>query len=113
MPDFQFVQSPIFTPTACATCSAHLDRKGFVDLLVDNPLSGRLYMCATCVERAGKELKMLAAHQARDLTDRLARANNKITDLEAKLEAEKQEKFVSLKDVRDLLRQPSEPVAAA
>lgn len=104
MPDFQFVQSPVFTPTSCATCSTHHDKKGFVDLLVDTPVGGRLYMCGTCAETAGRKLGMLSREQATDLTRRLARAQEDLAAAYKSLEHEKANKSISLADARKLLK---------
>lgn len=112
MPDFSLVQSPIFSPTSCATCMTHKDVKGFVDLLVDTPAGGRLYMCATCVERAGREVKMLSKDQAADLTKRLTDASEQIRSLEQQLAVEKDNKVLSLEDVKKLLA-PKPAKAAA
>lgn len=111
MPDFAWVQSAIFSPTCCATCMTHRDPGGFVDLLVDTPAAGRLYMCATCVERAGREVHMLSRGQADDLTGRLARQQQQIAALQDELEREKENKLVSLADVRTLVgvRGPGRP----
>lgn len=103
IPDFGWVRNPIFSPTSCVTCMTHKDTEGFVDLLVDTPVGGRLYMCATCVVRAGRELKMLSREQAADLTKRLTDAHARILELEESLEFEKGNKVLSFKDVKKLL----------
>lgn len=81
----------------------HSDRDGFVDLLVDTPVGGRLYMCATCVARSGREIGMLSRAQADDLTKRLKRAQDDILELQTALEDEKGNKVISLKDARKIL----------
>ena len=104
MPDFQFVQSPVFTPTSCATCMTHHDRKGFVDLLVDTPVNGRLYMCGSCAETAGRVFGMLSREQVADLTKRLAQAQEDLAAAYKSLEKEKSNKTISLADAKKLLK---------
>jgi hypothetical protein len=89
----------------------HRDPDGFVDLLVDTPVNGRLYMCASCVEQAGRRVGMLPKANAQTLTDRLADAANTVRDLEQQLDVEKRNKLVSLDDVKTLVgvRGPGRP----
>lgn len=110
MPDFQWLKAPVFTPTQCCTCSTHAHPDGFVDLLADT-ISGRLYICAGCVNQAGRQIGMLSRENAGDLTDRLADAANLVADLESQLEDEKANKVVSLADVKTLvgIRGPGRP----
>ena len=103
MPDFQWVKAPVFTPTYCGTCMAPSDRKGFVDLLVDNPVVGRAYMCASCVEQAGRKVGMLPKDQAERMVKSLADKDREIADLQKKLADETQNKQISLKDAKKLL----------
>lgn len=102
MPDFQHVRSPVFTPTHCIACMNHRDPDGFIDLLVELPI-GHLYLCANCTYQAGQRLGMLSPHQADDLTGRLATAQQDIETLQAELAAEREDKVVSLADVRKLI----------
>lgn len=102
MPDFAWVKAPIFTPTQCITCSTHASKDGFVDLVVDN-VEGRVYMCASCIEQAGRRVGMLAKREADKLAARVAEAHDAITALERELEAERENKVVPLADVKKLL----------
>ena len=118
MPDFQRVQSPVFTPTACLACGTHHDRNGFVDLLVDQPVSGRAYLCGTCTFQAGRKVGCLDPEQSANLTARLAAATAEISALNNQLETERAAKVVSLDDVKKLLepavkRGPGRPPKAA
>jgi hypothetical protein len=82
----------------------HKDPKGFVDLLVDTVADGRLYMCATCLNTAGNQTGMLSKQQAETLTRRLTAANDEINKLQIALAEEKEDKFVTLPDLREALR---------
>lgn len=97
------MQSPVFTPTQCLTCGTHRDQRGFVDLLVDQPVNGRAYMCATCLFQAGRVLRMLDPEQADRVTRRLGEANDRIGDLEAELAHERANKTVPLADALKML----------
>jgi len=104
LPDFQFVQSPVFTPTSCATCMTHRCEKGFIDLLVDDPVRGRMYGCVDCIEQAGRKAGMLPKDQVERLLKRVAQLE---TDLDAaykSLEKEKSNKTISLADAKKLLK---------
>jgi hypothetical protein len=79
------------------------DKKGFVDLLVDTPVNGRLYMCVTCVEQAGRQAGMLAKDQSERLQKDLALERLKVEDLAKKLREEHENKVLSLKDAKKLL----------
>lgn len=103
MPDFQRVKSPFFTPTRCATCLSHKDKDGFVDLLVDTPINGRLYMCATCLYQAGRKMGMLDPESAERLGMVVQEVSAHAEYLTLELEREKENKVVSLKDARKLL----------
>jgi hypothetical protein len=91
------------------------DQSGFVDLLVDTPVNGRLYMCATCLFQAGRVMGMLNPEQSTKLTERLAAASDRVLELERELEQERGSKLVSLDDARRLIlsgSKTSDPEAA-
>ncbi len=104
-PDFQWVKAPVFTPTVCKGCMTHKHPAGFVDLLHEDPVAGRLYLCAGCVETAGRQTGMRTRAQYAELADTLDRAESRISQLEAALEDERDNKLVSLADVKELVRQ--------
>lgn len=104
MPDFQRVDAPHFSPTQCLACTTHKHPDGFVDLLAENALGHRMYLCAGCLYQAAQKLGCLSPTQGDDLARRLGDANGRIHGLETALEAERGNKVVSLDDVRKLLR---------
>ena len=93
----------MFTPTACLACGTHHDRHGFVDLLVDQPVSGRAYLCGNCTFQAARKVGCLDPVQSADLTARLAAATAEIGALNDQIAAERDTKVVSLADVKKLL----------
>lgn len=102
MPDFVLVAAPVFSPTECRTCMTHTDKRGFIDTRAEDG-NGHVYICATCVDVAARLVGCLDPKQADDLRHRVADAHNAITSLERELEAERENKFVSLADVRELV----------
>lgn len=99
LPDFIPVSAPVYTPTQCATCSSQHDGEGFLDLLVDLPVSGHLYMCASCVRQAATAMgwtePRLVAEQAGRLDDERA----EVERLKAALEFEREHKTISANDL--------------
>lgn len=122
MPDFEHVPAPTFSPTCCVACSTHRHDRGFVDLAVEGPVfghdqagnpvvppgrdfapSGRLYLCASCVDQAARKVGCLDPEQAQAFAEASARDANRIVELEARLAAEEANKVVSLADARTML----------
>ena len=115
MPDFGWVQSPVFSPTRCVTCGTTQWKDGFVDTLVHMggyisyepgaaTAEGRVYFCANCMECGGREVGMVDRRQADDMRQRLADAAAENSELPRQLEHEKNNKYLSLEDARKLLR---------
>lgn len=102
-PEFAHVPAPVFTPTRCIACWAHAHKDGFIDLVVDDPIAGRAYLCASCVYTAGQKLKMLSPAQADNLTERLRAGQEAISTLQGQLDVERENKYVSLADVKELV----------
>lgn len=80
------------------------DRQGFVDLLVDNPVSGRMYLCATCLDQAARVMGCLDPEQAQRLRNNLGAAEEKIKELEAEVEFEKANKVMSEQQMKHWFR---------
>lgn len=112
LPDFIPVPAPVYTPTQCATCSSQHDGEGFLDLLVDLPVSGHLYMCASCVRQAATAMgwtePRLVAEQAGRLDDERA----EVERLKAALEFEREHKTISANDLAAWVNRAAEGQAA-
>lgn len=111
MPDFFWVKNPVFPPTICAGCNTHAHKDGFVDLLAEDAAGRRFYLCAGCVNTAGNKVGALSKAQGDDLRGRLAGAQEELLALQGELEAERENKVVSLADARKLFNAKS-PAAA-
>lgn len=72
--------------------------------MVDNPVSGRMYLCATCLDQAARVMGCLDPEQAQRLRNNLGAAEEKIKELEAALEEEKQAKVIDLQDLKLFFR---------
>ena len=111
MPEFQKVQVPVFSPTHCATCLNHLDPDGFVDLIAE-VYGEHLYMCASCVYTAANLLGCYSPKQAAKLRTDLGMTRDAVRRLQDELDTERDNKVVSLADVRQLVT-ASAPLDAA
>jgi len=74
-----------------------------VDLLVDTPVTGRLYICATCLFQAGHKVGMLDPTQSDTLIKKVKDAQTEILELSDELEKERNNKTVPLKELKKLL----------
>ncbi len=103
--DFQHVKNPVFPPGQCRACVTHKDKDGFVDLIAEDSAGFRFYLCASCLFQAGRTLGMLSPDQATGLRQLVVDAQEAVTILERELAVERENKLVSLADVRELIRQ--------
>lgn len=105
MPDYQWVPTPVFTPTTCLGCNAHRHEDGFVDTLAEDAAGRRLYLCAECVRQAARKVGCYAPKEVADLKAEVAAANARAAELEDELAVERANKVVSLADVKKILKE--------
>lgn len=122
MPPFNLVPAPVFSPTRCTTCGANRCEGGFVDLIIDDvPIGGfdeagsprvsgalgvgfgHLYLCADCSATVASLIGWTSPGQRLELEGELAGYRVKTRDLEEELEAEREQKVVSIGDVLALV----------
>lgn len=83
MAEFKLVQHAVFSPTRCVTCGDHVGP--FIDLEVELPVYGHLYLCASndsrpgCVQQMARLDHMVEEHL-------LVAAQDLISDLYADLD---------------------------
>jgi hypothetical protein len=113
MPMFSHVDSPSFSPTMCVACWANSCPRGFVDLQIHAPVRGfhqgapvscdasdtvathgRLYLCAQCVEQAGRLFGCLDARQAAELRTLADEAVDRAAELTDALAVERENRLV-------------------
>jgi hypothetical protein len=121
VPDFHLVPAPVFSPTRCVTCGTTRCDEGFIDLIVETaslgfnehadavhdpagliPTLGHLYQCVLCVRQAANAAGCLDPGRWADLRADHDAALDRLEALEGELEAEKQNKVVSLADVLEM-----------
>ena len=109
MPEFAWVKAPVFPPTLCLACNTHSHPDGFVDLISEDPTGRRHYLCASCVYTAGQKVGCLSPVQADDLRERVAKAHEDLLDIQLELDEERENKVVSLADVKKLMTKKALP----
>lgn len=88
----------------------HAHPKGFIDLLADDPVTGRAYMCYGCAVTVTHLIKGLTQPEADLLAEKIGELHAEVKRLEDELKAEKERTITSedaknaLLDLRELLK---------
>lgn len=104
MPELRRVVHAEMSPMTCITCGDH--QGPFVDLEVDLPIYGHVYLCASnssrpgCARQIGRMDEMIELESYRELELKIAELN---TDIDTLVERLRGEKLVSLAEAMELV----------
>lgn len=93
VPDFRIVEHPLLSPTTCRFCG---DFAGpMLDTLTDDPIGGRIYICAPTADRSGcaGAIAVLCGFRA---LDEITQAQAQVEKLQGQLDDLVNERGVSL-----------------